>query len=86
MPSAGAFQSLDLQNSGSDARESTHAANIADYRQSLVDPLEQAELRARMEAAIEEVGEPGRSALGWFICKDCLTAMQPRYWMCRSEL
>lgn len=58
-----AFQSLDLQSAGSDARESTHAANIADYRQSTVDPLEQAELRARMEAAIEEVGEPGRSAL-----------------------
>lgn len=58
-----AFQSLDTPASGSDARESTHAANIADYRQSTVDPLEQAELRSRMESAIEEVGEPGRSAL-----------------------
>jgi len=58
-----AFQSLDIQTMGSDSRESTHAANIADYRQSTVDPLEQAELRARLESAIEEVGEPGRSAL-----------------------
>ncbi len=57
------FQSLDIQTTGSDSRESTQAANIADYRQSTVDPLEQAELRSRMEAAIEEVGEPGRSAL-----------------------
>ncbi len=57
------FQSLDIQTSGSDSRESTHAANIADYRQSTVDPLERAELRLRMEAAIVEVGEPGRSAL-----------------------
>lgn len=57
------FQSLDVHTSGSDSRESTHAANIADYRQSTVDPLERAELRSRMEAAIEEVGEPGRSAL-----------------------
>ena len=57
------FQSLDVQSSSSDSRESTHAANIADYRQSTVDPLERAELRSRMEAAIEEVGEPGRSAL-----------------------
>ncbi len=58
-----AFQSLDVQTSGGDYRESTHAANIADYRQSTSDPLEKAELRLRMEAAIEEVGEPGRSAL-----------------------
>ncbi len=57
------FQSLDIQTSGSDSRESTHAANIADYRQATSDPLERAELRTRMEAAIEEVGEPGRSAL-----------------------
>ena len=57
------FQSLDIPTSSSDSRESTHAANIADYRQSTVDPLERAELRTRMEAAIEEVGEPGRSAL-----------------------
>lgn len=57
------FQSLDIQSSSSDSRESTHAANIADYRQSTADPLERAELRSRMEAAIEEVGEPGRSAL-----------------------
>ena len=57
------FQSLDTQTTGGDSRESTHAANIADYRQSTVDPLEQAELRSRMVSAIEEVGEPGRSAL-----------------------
>jgi RNA polymerase sigma-70 factor, ECF subfamily len=56
-------QSLDVQTTHSDSRESTHAANIADYRQSIVDPVEQAELRGRMAAAIEEVGEPGRSAL-----------------------
>ncbi len=57
------LQSLDVQTSQSDSRESSHAANIADYRQSDVDPVVQAELRSRMEAAIEEVGEPGRSAL-----------------------
>lgn len=56
-------QSLDVQATNSDSRESTQAANIADYRQSTVDPLEQAELRTRIEAAIDEVGEPGRSAL-----------------------
>lgn len=57
------FQSLDVQTSNGDSRESTHAASIADYRQPIADPLEKAELRLRMEAAIEEVGEPGRSAL-----------------------
>jgi RNA polymerase sigma-70 factor, ECF subfamily len=56
-------QSLDIQSSSGDSRESTQASNIADYRQSEEDPLEQAELRARIESAIEEVGEPGRSAL-----------------------
>lgn len=58
-----AVQSLDVQTIHSDSRESTHAANIADYRQSSADPLEQAELRERMELAIEQIGEPGRSAL-----------------------
>lgn len=56
-------KSLDIPTSGAESRESTQAANIPDYRQSNEDPIEQHELRARIEAAIEEVGEPGKSAL-----------------------
>ena len=56
-------QSLDVTSSSSDSRCNTQAETIADYRGSSEDPLVAAELRDNMRAAIEEVGEPGRSAL-----------------------
>lgn len=55
--------SLDVSSSNTDSRCSTQAAAIPDHRVSDDDPLVAAELRANMRAAIDEVGEPGRSAL-----------------------
>ncbi len=56
-------QSLDLISSQSDARCSSQAAAIPDHRVPESDPLVDAELREQMRGAIDEVGEPGRSAL-----------------------
>ncbi len=58
-----AHQSLDASPDRNESRSSSHAAAIPDYRIPDGDPLLDAELRERMQAAIEEVGEPGRSAL-----------------------
>jgi RNA polymerase sigma-70 factor, ECF subfamily len=44
-------------------RETSAASAIADYRLDHSDHLEQAELREQMKAALDLVGEPGRSAL-----------------------
>lgn len=56
-------QSLDGSPKTGSARGSSQAASIPDHRLPSGDPLLQAELRDQMRAAIEEVGEPGRSAL-----------------------
>ncbi len=56
-------QSLDVTSERGDARGGSQAASIPDYRVPNGDPLLEAELRDQMRAAIEEVGEPGRSAL-----------------------
>lgn len=58
-----AYQSLDISAPQTDARSNSQAATIPDYRCSASDPLMDAELREQMRAAIDEVGEPGRSAL-----------------------
>jgi RNA polymerase sigma-70 factor, ECF subfamily len=55
--------SLDVTRNVNEARGSSHAASIPDHRQPEDDPLEHAELQARMREAIDQVGEPGRSAL-----------------------
>jgi RNA polymerase sigma-70 factor (ECF subfamily) len=55
--------SLDLGSSGDDARGTSQAASIPDHRGSQQDPLEHDELKVKIRAAVEEVGEPGRSAL-----------------------
>lgn len=56
-------QSLDVSSTNSDSRASSHAAAIPDYRGPQTDPLEDEELKIRIREAIDEVGEPGRSAL-----------------------
>lgn len=58
-----AHQSLDISSPLTDARSSSQAATIPDHRGAEGDPLLDAELRDNMRAAINEVGEPGRSAL-----------------------
>jgi len=55
--------SLDLGSCGDDARGTSQAASIPDHRGPQQDPLEQAELKVKIRVAIEQVGEPGRSAL-----------------------
>lgn len=55
--------SLDTPTRQSSDRESTSATSIPDHRVAEGDFLEQAELREQMKAALELVGEPGRSAL-----------------------
>jgi RNA polymerase sigma-70 factor, ECF subfamily len=55
--------SLDAPTRSNSEREISGAASIADYRAVEVDFLERAELRDQMKAALELVGEPGRSAL-----------------------
>lgn len=56
-------QSLDVESGKVDSRSSSHAAAIPDHRQPEEDPLVTAEFQERMRAAVDEVGEPGRSAL-----------------------
>ena len=55
--------SLDASSPHENARGSSQAASIPDHRVPASDPLEDAELKMRIRSAIEEVGEPGRSAL-----------------------
>ncbi|MFK7738501.1 MAG: RNA polymerase sigma factor [Pirellulaceae bacterium] len=56
-------QSLDATANDSESRATSHAAAIPDHRQPSEDPLVTTEFTERMRAAVEEVGEPGRSAL-----------------------
>ncbi|MEM7474043.1 MAG: sigma-70 family RNA polymerase sigma factor [Planctomycetota bacterium] len=56
-------QSLDVSSTQSESRVTTQASSIPDHRQPEEDPLVTAEFRQRMRDAVEEIGEPGRSAL-----------------------
>lgn len=56
-------QSLDIAATNSESRTSTQAAAIPDHRGPVEDPLVGAEFRQQMRAAVEQLGEPGRSAL-----------------------
>lgn len=56
-------QSLDVESGKVDSRSTSHAASIPDHRQPEEDPLITAEFRERMREAVDQVGEPGRSAL-----------------------
>lgn len=58
-----AHQSLDWTSDEDQSRGTSHAAAIPDHRQGDKDELVEAEFRERMRASINEVGEPGRSAL-----------------------
>lgn len=55
--------SLDISSSTSDLRETTQASSIPDHRVSDKDVLEESELKDQIRQALDEVGEPGRSAL-----------------------
>ncbi len=56
-------QSLDAESGQVDSRMSSHAAAIPDHRLPDEDPLVTKEFEQRMRATVEELGEPGRSAL-----------------------
>ena len=56
-------QSLDVANSDQENRSTTQAAAIPDHRQPEEDPLVDQEFRQSMRQAVEQIGEPGRSAL-----------------------
>lgn len=58
-----AHQSLDVAICPQGSRGSTQAAYLPDHREQENDYLVEAEFREQMRAAIDEVGEPGRSAL-----------------------
>ena len=58
-----AVHSLDISSDLTSGRVTSEAATLADYRQPSGDPLVIDELRDSMRAAIEQIGEPGRSAL-----------------------
>lgn len=55
--------SLDVPSDSISGRVTTEASTLADYRQPSGDPLVDDELRVNIRAAIEQIGEPGRSAL-----------------------
>ncbi len=55
--------SLDVPSDSSSGRVTTEASTLADYRQPPGDPLVDDELRLNLRAAVEQIGEPGRSAL-----------------------
>lgn len=56
-------QSLDVSSTSEHSRGGTQASSIPDHRQSDVDPLVGAEFSQQMRSAVEQLGEPGRSAL-----------------------
>lgn len=58
-----AHHSLDVASDAAESRGQTQAASIPDHRQSDGDALVEEEFRERMRSAVDEVGEPGRSAL-----------------------
>ena len=56
-------RSLDILATTADLRETTHASALPDYRQSTTDPLVATEQTESIRAALDELGEPGRSAI-----------------------
>lgn len=56
-------RSLDIQTQPGDLRESTHAGALPDHRVDILDPLVVREQSEQIQAALEELGEPGRSAV-----------------------
>lgn len=56
-------QSLDVESSQSERRSSSQAAAIPDHRVPTEDPLVVEEFQQQMRQAVEQLGEPGRSAL-----------------------
>ena len=56
-------RSLDVLGTNADLRETTHANALPDHREDVIDPLIASEQSDQIRAALEELGEPGRSAL-----------------------
>lgn len=56
-------RSLDAQSTSPDQRETTQASALPDHRAELVDPLVVKEQNEQIRAALDELGEPGRSAV-----------------------
>ncbi len=56
-------RSLDAINAGTDLRETSHANALPDHRQPTDDPLVTREQAERIHAMLDELGEPGRSAV-----------------------
>lgn len=56
-------RSLDVLGANSDLRETTHASALPDHRIAAVDPLVVQEQAETIRAALDKLGEPGRSAL-----------------------
>ncbi len=56
-------QSLDWSSDDSESRSSSAASSIPDHRAPEGDLLVEAEFRDRMLAAVDQVGEPGKSAI-----------------------
>lgn len=57
------LQSLDVESSNPESRNSSQASSIPDHRLPAEDPLVTDEFQQKMRAAVDEIGEPGRSAL-----------------------
>ncbi len=55
--------SLDASATDGESRSSSQAAAIPDHRQPSGDPLVEAEFSQQMREAVDEIGEPGKSAL-----------------------
>ena len=56
-------RSLDTPSTNSDLRETTHAGALPDHRAATQDPLVEKEQTEQIRAALDELGEPGRSAV-----------------------
>lgn len=56
-------RSLDVLGTSADLRETTHASALPDHREDATDPLVAREQSEQIRAALDELGEPGRSAL-----------------------
>ena len=56
-------RSLDAQSTTTDLRETTHAAALPDHRAETLDPLVVKEQTEQIRSALDELGEPGRSAV-----------------------
>ena len=56
-------RSLDVSPTSADVRESTHAGALPDHRAAVADPLIVKEQSESIQAALDELGEPGRSAV-----------------------